>query len=42
MAKGNDEQVWKEKEERRWHRMTKIQTATYAVCQWKMDFHMVQ
>lgn len=42
IEKGNDKQVWKEKKERRWHRMQKLQTATYAVCQWKMRFHMVQ
>ena len=35
METGNDKQVWKEKEEKRWHRIKKLETATYAVCQWK-------
>jgi hypothetical protein len=39
--KGNNEE-WKGKDERRRHRMKKLQSATYAVHQWKMDFHMVQ
>ena len=40
--KGNDKQVWKEKEKSSWHRMKKLQIATYAMCQWKMDFHVAQ